>query len=84
MLWIKTIDFPDRRSGLTLVAMDANLYALEILVRERLTHARDEARRQDLAALAAPVALRVRLGVALIALGAWLRGEPELAVAEQS
>jgi hypothetical protein len=63
--------------------MDTNLYALEILTRERLTHARDEARRQDLAALAAAAPLRVRIGAALIALGEWLRGEPGLVVAEQ-
>jgi hypothetical protein len=57
--------------------MDGNLYALETLVRERLTHARDEARRQDLAGLArtARPALRVRLGAGLITLGEWLRGE---------
>jgi hypothetical protein len=63
--------------------MDTNLYALEILVGERLTHARAEARRQDLLPQAAPLAFRVRLGAGLIALGAWLRGEPALAAAGQ-
>lgn len=61
--------------------MDTNLYALEIAVRERLTHARDEARRQDLAALVSRPRLRVRLGAGLIALGEWLRGGPALAPA---
>ena len=63
--------------------MDTNLYALDVLVRERLTHARDVARRQDLAdqARAARPALRVRLGAGLIALSEWLRGAPTLAPA---
>ena len=60
--------------------MDTNLYALEVMVRERLTQARDEARRHDLAALAQP-GLRVRLGAGLIALGERLRGEPALVLA---
>jgi len=61
--------------------MDNNLYALDVLVRERLTHARDVARRQDLAdqARAARPALRVRLGARLIALGEWLSDAPALA-----
>jgi hypothetical protein len=42
---IKTIDFPDSGGCGTLAAMDNSLYALEILVAERLTHARAEARR---------------------------------------
>jgi hypothetical protein len=63
--------------------MDTNLYVLDVLVRERLTLARDVARRQDLAARARAVrpALRVQLGAALIALGEWLRGAPTLAPA---
>jgi len=55
--------------------MDNNLYALETLVAIRLTEARAEARRLDLMALAQPprVPVRRRLGMALIALGEWLR-----------
>jgi hypothetical protein len=55
--------------------MDNNLYALETLVAIRLTEARAEARRLDLMALAQPPRppVRRRLGMALIALGEWLR-----------
>jgi len=55
--------------------MENNLYALETLVAIKLTEARAEARRLDLMALARPPRLRVRrrLGMALIALGEWLR-----------
>ena len=65
--------------------MDTNVYALETMARERLAHLRDEARRMDRLALArvARPALRVRLGVALVALGEWLRGEPVLVPAGQ-
>lgn len=85
MLWIKTIDFPDGRASGTLGTMDTNLYALDVLVRERLTVARAESRRQDLVALASAgrPGARARLGAALIALGEWLRGEPALAPAGQ-
>jgi len=72
---IKTIDFPDARPCRTLAGMDDNFYALEMLVTERLTEARQAAHRRSLAALARPrrPALRARLGEALIALGEWLR-----------
>lgn len=65
--------------------MDTNVYALETMARDRLAHLRDEARRMDRLALArvARPALRVRLGVALVALGEWLRGEPVLVPAGQ-
>jgi len=55
--------------------MDPNFYALETLVAERLTEARQAAHRLSLAAMSRPRrrALRVRLGEALIALGEWLR-----------
>lgn len=55
--------------------MDDNFYALELLVTERLTHARRAAHRLNLAAEARArrPALRVRLGAALVALGEWLR-----------
>jgi hypothetical protein len=55
--------------------MDNNLYALETLVAIKLTEARAEAHRLDLMALAQPPRLLVRrrLGLALIALGEWLR-----------
>jgi len=58
--------------------MDDNFYALEMLVVERLDDARQAARCRDLAALARPrpLPLRVRLGGALIALGEWLRRAP--------
>ena len=58
--------------------METNLYALETLTAERLTRAREQARRLNLAALAGPRRrpLRARLGVALIALGEWLRRDP--------
>jgi hypothetical protein len=63
--------------------MDSNAYALEIMVRDRLTLARVDARRRELVARAraARPGLRVRLGGGLIALGVWLRGEPTLAPA---
>jgi hypothetical protein len=81
MVWIKTIDFPDGQAAGTIATMDNNLYALQILVEERLTHARAEARRLDLLALArAPRRpVRVRVGSGLISLGEWLRGAPALA-----
>ena len=53
--------------------MDNNLYALETLVAIKLAEARAEARRLDLLALAPTPPVRRRLGVALIALGEWLR-----------
>ena len=55
--------------------MGDNFYALDMLVGERLDDARQAARGRDLAALARPrpLPLRVRLGGALIALGEWLR-----------
>ena len=56
--------------------MDNNLYALETLVAIRLTEARAEARRLDLMARSQPpkgASVRRRLGLALIALGEWLR-----------
>jgi hypothetical protein len=85
MLWIKTIDFRDGGSRGNLVDMDSDLYALETMVRERLTHARDEARRQNLTARAraSRPGLRVRLGDRLIALGAWLRDAPTLVATGQ-
>src|SRR5437868_15291917 len=72
---IKTIDFPDACPVPHAGGMDDNFYALEMLVTERLTEARQAAHRSSLAALARPrrPALRVRLGEALIALGEWLR-----------
>jgi hypothetical protein len=77
---IKTIDFPDDASSLTIVGMETNLYALEMLTAERLTHAREEAQRLGRLARARPRhrSLRVRFGCALIALGEWLRGRPVL------
>jgi hypothetical protein len=65
--------------------MDANPYALDVMVRERLTHARDLARRQDLAARARAgrPGLRPRLGARLIALGVWLGGQPRLVAVRQ-
>jgi hypothetical protein len=55
--------------------MDHNFCALEMLVTERLTEARQAAHRWSLAALARPRRrpVRARLGEALIALGEWLR-----------
>jgi hypothetical protein len=81
MVWIKTIDFPDGQAAGTIATMDNNLYALQILVEERLDRARAAARRLDLLALArAPRRpVRVRAGTVLIALGEWLRGGPALA-----
>jgi hypothetical protein len=63
-----------------------NFYALQMLAAERLTHAREEARRLDLVALARGPRprLRARLGACLIALGEWLRGAPRLAAARPS
>ncbi len=61
--------------------MDHNFCALEMLVFERLTEARQAAHRRSLAALARPRRrlLRARLGAALIALGEWLRRSAVLA-----
>jgi len=61
--------------------MDDNFYALEMLVIERLTDARQAAHRANLAALGRPRRrpLRVGLGEALIALGEWLRRSAVLA-----
>jgi hypothetical protein len=58
-----------------------NYCALEILVIERLTEARQAAHRLRLAARARArrPALRARLGATLIALGEWLRGDVVLA-----
>jgi hypothetical protein len=66
--------------------MDTNVYALQMLAAERLTHARNEARRLDLVAQArrARPSRRARLGAVLIALGEWLRGAPVLAAASPS
>ena len=81
MVSIKTIDFPDAPGGPTLAGMDYNLCALETMVSERLTEARQAAHRSSLAALGRPrrSSLRVRLGETLIALGEWLRGGTVLA-----
>jgi hypothetical protein len=61
--------------------MDTNYGALEILVLERLTEARQAAHRLHLAAQARArrPALRIRLGAALIGLGEWLRRDVLLA-----
>jgi hypothetical protein len=67
--------------------MDNNLYALETLVAIRLTEARAEARRLDLMALAQPpngAPVRRRLGMALIALGEWLRDTGAVVVARSA
>jgi hypothetical protein len=66
--------------------MDTNVYALQMLAAERLTHARSEARRLDLVARARRTRppLRARLGADLIALGEWLRRAPVLAAASPS
>ena len=55
--------------------MEYNHCALEMLVSERLTEARQAAHRLSLGALARARRrpLRARLGTALIALGEWLR-----------
>jgi len=65
--------------------MDTNFHALAMLVAERLTRAREAARRQDLLALARPPRRRLRawLGQGLIALGHWLRREPDFVPAGQ-
>ena len=66
--------------------MDNNLYALETLVAIRLSEARAEAHRLDLMALAQPPQLPVRrrLGLALIALGEWLRDTGAVAPARSA
>jgi hypothetical protein len=57
--------------------MDMNTYALEILARDRLERARAEAAVHALlkkpGARAPRMGARVRLGLALISLGRWLR-----------
>jgi hypothetical protein len=65
--------------------MDTNFHALAMLVDERLTRTREAARHQDLLALARPPRRRLRpwLGGQLIALGHWLRGEPDFVPAGQ-
>jgi hypothetical protein len=73
-----TIDFPDTSHPGDHSAMDLNLYALELVVRDRLARLRAEAALHAL--VAAPRArtprpsLRARLGHALIGLGRRLRG----------
>ena len=66
--------------------MDTNIYELQMLAADRLTRAREEARRLDLVAQArgSRPRLRARLGARLIALGEWLRGAPVLAAARPS
>lgn len=61
--------------------MDSNDYALGILVIERLTEARQAARRLSLVAQAHArrLPVRVRLGELLIGLGEWLRRDVVLA-----
>jgi hypothetical protein len=58
--------------------MDFNIYALEIVARDRLDRARAEAAVHRLLenneARAPRPRLRVSLGLALISLGRWLRG----------
>jgi hypothetical protein len=65
--------------------MDTNMYALETMVRERLSYLRAEARRLDRLAIArgSRPTLRVRLGARLIGLGGWLRRDPVLVPAGQ-
>jgi len=65
--------------------MDTNLYALEAMAQERLSHLRAEARRLDRLAEArgSRRGLRVRLGAGLIGLGEWLRREPAFLPAGQ-
>jgi len=56
--------------------MDMNSYLIEWLAKERLGELRTALARQQLAAsLREPSALRVRLGLALIALGRRLQGD---------
>jgi hypothetical protein len=60
--------------------VDINHYALEILVRERIARARAEAagtRRVPPASPPRRRPVRVRVGLALIALGRWVRGVPD-------
>ena len=58
--------------------MDFNEYALELLTKDRLDRARAEAAVRALVtrreARSPRASLRVRLGLALIGLGRWLRG----------
>jgi hypothetical protein len=77
---IRTIDFPDGRGCHSIAGMDTNVYALQTLARLRLSDLRDQARCSERLALArgARHGLRVRLGVALIALGERLRRGPDL------
>ena len=61
--------------------MDTNLYVLEHLARERLDAARAEAaRRRALPPAPARPGVRVLRGLALGALGRWLRGAGRRAV----
>ena len=57
--------------------MDMNLYVLEVTARHHLSERRAEAARYLLAKAAAPprTPLRVALGLALIRLGTWARGD---------
>jgi len=57
--------------------MDTSDYVLALLANERLAHAREVAARRALvASLTPPVALRIRLGGVLVALGQRLLAEP--------
>lgn len=78
MKTIITIDFSDTCPGAIMTTMDINLYALEIVARDRLDRARARAAAHRLltsdGARALRRTLRVSLGLALIALGRRLRG----------
>jgi hypothetical protein len=56
--------------------MDMSDYVVQLLAAERLTRAREDARRRALVASSVDRPLRVRVGEALIALGQRLLGTP--------
>ena len=56
--------------------MDMSDYVVQLLAAERLTRAREDARRRALVVSPADRPLRVRVGEALIALGQRLLGPP--------
>lgn len=63
--------------------MELNDYALEMLVRERLTELRTHAERRDRLHDTTPAAppLRVMVGLALIRVGSWTLGSAHRALA---
>jgi hypothetical protein len=64
--------------------MDINEYAMEALVRERLSTLRAAARSHTVSRPASGPGLRVRIGSVLVRAGEWLRAGAEAPAASQA